>query len=948
MVSSILFRVPLSLLILVSMNGAFGRQELSASSQESRLPFSQGFLQYTAGGHVLGFAEDTVYLTGLDHALTVAFSGGGKSQPVETGAGIGAERGEASFGQVSYQNVWPGIDVIYTASKDGVAESVYLLAPRAQEQSIRLRYNVPVTLLKDGSLHFAFENGEMVESAPVAWQEVTGRRVMVSVRFEKLDRNEVGFVLGSHDPAYPVTIDPTYSWHTFYGSSANPDDSQGIAVDGNGNIYVLGRSFSSWKGPSGTAPLHAHSGNGDVVVIKLNSSGAYQWHTFYGSATNDETGFGIAVDGNGNIYVSGVSYASWNGSDADLPLNPYTGSDEIFVLKLSASGAYLWHTFYGSLYSDRATGIAVDTSGNAYVVGVSSNSWNGPLGETPLHPFSGGFYDDVVAIKLNSTGAYVWHTFFGSPTLDSTAGVTVDAGGNVLLTGYSDASWTGPTPQAAEPLHAHSGYYDLFALKLNSAGNYLWHTFYGSANADYGTDVAVDADGNAYVTGYGLASWNGPGGELPLHAFSSGVSQEIFVLKLNNAGIYQWHTFYGSTTYDYGYGIAVDGSGNVYVTGESAATWKGPGNAAPLYAFSGNYDIALFKLNSAGQYQWHTFYGSAFSEAGNGIAVDGNGWVDVAGDGNAAWNGPGNVSPLNPYPGAGDIVVIQTRNHAPTNLALSASSVTENLPAGSTVGSFTTTDPDAGDTFTYSLVSGTGSDDNAAFTISGNELKTAFPFNYLTKNNYSIRVRTTDSGSLTFEKTFAVTVTDATPIFADVPDSYWAVSWIERLYNAGITGGCSTSPLNYCPDNSVTRAQMAVFLLKGIHGSTYNPPTAQGTVFTDVPVDYWAAAWIEQLAAENITSGCDIGLYCPDSPVTRAQMAVFLLKSEHGNSYSPPDAGADTGFTDVPADYWAAAWIKQLAAEGITGGCATGLYCPDSPVTRAQMAVFLIKAFNLP
>ncbi len=288
-------------------------------------------------------------------------------------------------------------------------------------------------------------------------------------------------------------------------------------------------------------------------------------------------------------------------------------------------------------------------------------------------------------------------------------------------------------------------------------------------------------------------------------------------------------------------------------------------------------------------------------------------------------------------------------NSAPTDITLSASTVTENLPAASTVGSFTSTDPDAGDTFTYSLVSGTGSDGNAAFTISGNELKTAFPFNYLTKNSYSIRVHTTDSGSLTFEKTFAVTVTDATPIFADVLDSYWAVSWIERLYNAGITGGCSTSPLNYCPDNSVTRAQMAVFLLKGIHGSTYTPPTVgAGTGFTDVPNDYWAAAWIKQLAAEGITSGCGIGFYCPDSEVTRAQMAIFLLKSEHGTSYAPPNVGAGTGFTDVPNDYWAAAWIKQLAAEGITGGCGTNLYCPDTPVTRAQMAVFLVKTFGLP
>jgi len=183
--------------------------------------------------------------------------------------------------------------------------------------------------------------------------------------------------------------------------------------------------------------------------------------------------------------------------------------------------------------------------------------------------------------------------------------------------------------------------------------------------------------------------------------------------------------------------------------------------------------------------------------------------------------------------------------------------------------------------------------------------------------------------------------------FTDTPLAYWASSYIERLYNAGITGGCSITPLNYCPDNTVTRAQMAIFLLKGMHGVSYTPPALGGsTGFTDVATNYWAAAWIKQLAAEGITSGCGSGNYCPDATVTRAQMAVFLLKAKHGSSYAPPVA---TGvFTDVPVGYWADKWIERLAVEGITGGCGVGVYCPDNEVTRAQMAVFLVKAFGLP
>jgi hypothetical protein len=188
------------------------------------------------------------------------------------------------------------------------------------------------------------------------------------------------------------------------------------------------------------------------------------------------------------------------------------------------------------------------------------------------------------------------------------------------------------------------------------------------------------------------------------------------------------------------------------------------------------------------------------------------------------------------------------------------------------------------------------------------------------------------------------------PTFNDVPLTHWAWSYIERLYSAGLTAGCSVNPLNYCPANTVTRAEMAVFLLRGIHyGSTYSPPDVGLTTgFTDVPITHWAAAWIKELAAEGITNGCGVGIYCPNAGVTRAEMAILLLRSKYTSTYSPPDVGLTTGFTDVPITHWAAAWIKQLALEGITNGCGVGTYCPTSTVTRAEIAAFLVRTFNLP
>jgi hypothetical protein len=178
--------------------------------------------------------------------------------------------------------------------------------------------------------------------------------------------------------------------------------------------------------------------------------------------------------------------------------------------------------------------------------------------------------------------------------------------------------------------------------------------------------------------------------------------------------------------------------------------------------------------------------------------------------------------------------------------------------------------------------------------------------------------------------------------FPDVPVSQQFYKFIENLFHNGITGGCGGG--DYCPNNSTTRGQMAVFLLKSKHGLLWAPPPCTG-IFPDVVCPSQFADWIEELLHEGITGGCGGGDYCPNNPVRRDQMAVFLLKAQHGAAYVP---AACTGeFADVPCPSQFANWIEALAAEQITGGCGGGDYCPSSPNTRGQMAVFLVKSFGL-
>jgi hypothetical protein len=200
-----------------------------------------------------------------------------------------------------------------------------------------------------------------------------------------------------------------------------------------------------------------------------------------------------------------------------------------------------------------------------------------------------------------------------------------------------------------------------------------------------------------------------------------------------------------------------------------------------------------------------------------------------------------------------------------------------------------------------------------------------------------IRVQNLDGTFGTLVKAF---VSD----FLDVPNGQQFYQFVTALVSNGITAGVGAGL--YGVNDNTSRQQMAVFLMKARHGLCYVPPPCTVQVFTDVPCSSGFAPWINELVAEGITGGCGAGTYCPADPVKRQQMAVLLLKTLGGISYTPPPCVTAT-FGDVPCDSPFATWIYDLVARGITGGCGGGNYCPANPATRGQMAVFVVKTFNL-
>ena len=181
-------------------------------------------------------------------------------------------------------------------------------------------------------------------------------------------------------------------------------------------------------------------------------------------------------------------------------------------------------------------------------------------------------------------------------------------------------------------------------------------------------------------------------------------------------------------------------------------------------------------------------------------------------------------------------------------------------------------------------------------------------------------------------------------VFFGCTSGPWAYNYIMGIYNAGITTGCSQNPLMYCPDNSVTREQMAVFIIRSLNQVPTDGYCGGISPFTDIGIDRWSCKYIKRLAELGVTTGYGDGRFGPEDSITREQMAVFLTKAL---ASVPPDGycGATSPFTDVTYDRWSCKYIKKFAELGITSGYGDGRYGPSDYVNRAQMAVFLARAF---
>ncbi len=563
-------------------------------------------------------------LVGANHVTKVV---GGEELPGKSNYFIGNDPSKwridvPNYDRVKYESVYPGVDLVYYGHQ-GELESDFIVAAGADAGAIRLRIDGAkrVRINREGDLELRMEGGEVVLGKPVVYQRGEGQpeKRIIAGRYTVKGKQEVGFEVASYDKKKALTIDPVLRYSTYLGGSGT-DYGYGIAVDAAGNTYVTGDT-SSTNFPT-INPLSGTYAGGyyDAFVTKLNAAGtALVYSTYLGGSSNDY-GVAIAVDAAGNAYVTGST------TSTNFPtMNPFQaslGGQDAYVTKLNAVGdGLVYSTYLGGSSYEAGNGIAVDAEGNAYVTG-STYSTDFPT-KNPFQATYGGD-DDAFVTKFNAAGnALLYSTYLGGSDIDASYGIATDTSGNAFVTGLT-YSTNFPTKNAFQA--SLDGDESAFVTKLNAVGNATFYsTYLGGSGSDRGNGIAVDAEGNAYVTGVASSS-NFPTMN-PFQATSGG-GNDAFVTKLNVTGTaLLYSTYLGGSSSDVGTAIAVN-AGNAYVTGITYST-DFPTKNAFQATYAGSEDAFVTKLNTAGNaLVYSTYLGGSFAQYGTAIAVNaGNAYV---------------------------------------------------------------------------------------------------------------------------------------------------------------------------------------------------------------------------------------------------------------------------------------------------------------------------------
>ena len=542
----------------------------------------------------------------------------------------------ATYAKVGYRDVYPGVDLIYYGNQRRL-EYDFVVAPGTDLHAIKLEFAGVDDLSVDAQGDLVLRNAGAAVlqlQKPFAYQEREGVRQEISAGYV-LDGRQVSFAIGAYDSTRPLVIDPVLVYATRLGGGSG-DAAYAIATDAAGNVYVAGET-SSTDFPIVKPSQRAYGGATDVFVAKLSADGARLIYSTYLGGRGADVGYGIAVDAAGNACITGDTRSS------DFPLaKPWQpklgGAVDVFVMKLSADGSkLLYSTYFGGSGGERGQGIACDTAGNAYVAGYT-NSTDMPTVNALQPAFAGGNADAFV-LKLNPDGKPIYASYLGggNDRPDYATAIAADTTGNAYVTGFTNS----PDFPTVKPLQKFVGPTDVFVTKINPTGTALvYSTHLGGGADDEAMAIAVDAPGNAYVTGQ-TESPDFPttagafriqcvaiDAKLPIGKICLG--GDVFVSKLSPDGAaLVYSTYLNGSGFEVGRAIAVDAKGSVHVTGLTTSKDFPTSNAVQPAFGGGTYDAFVVKLDASGVVTYSTYLGGSGDDVANGIVIDpaGDAWV---------------------------------------------------------------------------------------------------------------------------------------------------------------------------------------------------------------------------------------------------------------------------------------------------------------------------------
>jgi hypothetical protein len=565
----------------------------------------------------------------------------------------------SNYSQVRYEDAYPGVDLVYYGNQQQL-EYDFVVAPGADPHAITLDISsdeavadrispahfIRPRIAKNGDLLVSTNGGEVRFHKPVVYQtnqssdrHAIGGRPAAVVASNSVDGrwilkggNRVGFEVAAYDPTKPLIIDPALSYSTYLGGTGT-DGAFGVAIDSSGNCYITGFT-SSTNFPTKNPYQKANAGGIDTFVTKLNKTGNALVYSTYIGGSSTEYPFGIAVDSTGAAYEIGntgstnfpVTAGAYQTTCPSCSLYP-----SVFITKIAPAGtSLLYSTYLGGSGDNRAFGVTLDSSNNAYVVGWTTST-NFPVTANAFQQTNNASVNTVFVTEINPTGtALVYSTYLGGSNDDVGFGIALDSSNNTIVTGYSYSTDFPVTSGAFQTTTTANG--AAFVTKLNVGGTALIYSTYlgGTTGTSAGNSVKVDSAGNAYVTGYTCAS------DFPVTAGAvqtvfggdcTPAGGDAFVTKLNATGsALVYSTFLGGTGDDVGFSIGLDSSNSAYIVGRSSS----PNYPTTLGAFqsaqAGNYNTIYSIVNPTGTaLLYSTYLGGSSIDVAFVLAVDKNG-----------------------------------------------------------------------------------------------------------------------------------------------------------------------------------------------------------------------------------------------------------------------------------------------------------------------------------